>query len=194
MIRFGLLILSIVIVAHAVEKDIPPPIPSLKTIVLENVQVGVQELDQKLTKVSHPDKIAKALVADHHQKLILKFSIKDKSSGENVKVHQSFVRLALNDAEIIFVAERDKSGTYKFDLDIGAKIEEFNSISGTYAMSVIIGDTAISNPINWHLADVKFDFPGNLQLTLKLKSLLGCKLYVIIFFSIFWSHSKYLHR
>merc|ERR1739847_234158 len=77
MIRFGLLILSIVIVAHAVEKDIPPPIPSLKTIVLENVQVGVQELDQKLTKVSHPDKIAKVLVADHHQKLILKFSIKN---------------------------------------------------------------------------------------------------------------------
>ena len=160
--RLGLLILSIIIVAHAVEKDTPPPIPSLKTIVLENVQVGVQELDQKLTKVSHPDKIAKVLVADHHQKLILKFSIKDKSSGENVKVHQSFVRLALNDAEIIFVAERDKSGTYKFDLDIGAKIEEFNSQSGTYAMSVIIGDSAISNPINWYLADVKFEFPGKL--------------------------------
>ena len=64
------------------------------------------------------------------------------------------------DAEIIYVAEPDNAGNYKFDLDVSAKAKEFGSKSGTYTISLMIGDATLSNPINWKLADVAFEFPG----------------------------------
>ena len=50
--------------------------------------IGVADTDQstgpKMTSVSHPEKVKKALTADHHHKVIIKFSVKDKASGEKV--------------------------------------------------------------------------------------------------------------
>ena len=139
-------------------------VPVFKTVVLENVEIGAVDIDQakaaKLTGATYPAKLSKAIVADRHHKLILKFTVKDQESGEKLKVHQAFVKLAMKNSEIIYVAERDNVGTYRFDLDVNAKAEEFGGNGGTYAMSVIIGDAKISNSINWHLADVKFEFPG----------------------------------
>ena len=134
----------------------------LGSITLENVGIGVADADQstatKLTSLSFPQKLPKELFADHHHKLILKFGITDQTS--NVKVHQAFVKLAMKTSEIIFVAEPDNAGIYKFDLDVSGKAKEFGSNSGTYAIYLLIGDAVISNPLNWHLADVKFEFPG----------------------------------
>jgi len=136
----------------------------LGTIALENVEIGVADADQstapKITGVTHPDKVKKDLTADHHHKVIIKFSVKDKASGEKVKVHQAFVRLALNDAEIIYVAEPDSSNNYKFDLDISAKAKEFGSKSGKYSVSLIVGDAVVSNPVNWNLADITLQSPA----------------------------------
>merc|ERR1711988_230425 len=136
----------------------------LGTIALENVEIGIADADQstapKMTSVSHPDKVKKELAADHHHKVIIKFAVKDKASGEKVKVHQAFVRLALNDAEIIYVAEPDASNNYKFDLDVSAKAKEFGSKSGKYSLSLIIGDAVVSNPVNWHIADIDLQFPA----------------------------------
>ena len=136
----------------------------LGSITLENVGIGVADADQstatKLTSLTFPQKLPKELVADHHHKLILKFGIKDHTSGEKLKVHQAFVKLAMKSSEIIYVAEPDNAGIYKFDLDISGKAKEFGSNSGTYAIYLLIGDAVISNPLNWHLADVKFEFPG----------------------------------
>ena len=73
---------------------------------------------------------------------------------------QAFVRLALNDAEIIYVAEPDASNNYKFDLDVSAKAKEFGSKSGKYSVSLIVGDAVVSNPVNWNLADISLQFPG----------------------------------
>merc|ERR1719361_2325615 len=112
-----------------------------------------------MTSVSHPDKIKKELEADHHHKVIIKFAVKDKASGEKVKVHQAFIRLALNDAEIIYVAEPDASNNYKFDLDVSTKAKEFGSKSGKYSVSLIVGDAVVSNPVNWNLADISLKFP-----------------------------------
>jgi len=140
-------------------------VPVFKTVVLENVEIGAVDIDQakaaKLTGATYPAKLSKAIVADRHHKLILKFTVKDQESGEKLKVHQAFVKLAMKNSEIIYVAERDNVGTYRFDLDVNAKAEEFGGNGGTYAMSVIIGDAKISNSINWHLADVKFEFPAD---------------------------------
>merc|ERR1712066_802148 len=135
----------------------------LGTIALENVEIGVADADQstapKITGVTHPDKVKKDLNADHHHKVIIKFAVKDKASGEKVKVHQAFVRLALNDAEIIYVAEPDSSNNYKFDLDVSSKAKEFGSKSGKYSLSLIVGDAVVSNPVNWNLADISLKFP-----------------------------------
>ena len=137
----------------------------LGTVSVENVEIGIADADQstaaKLTGVKHPNKLGQALKADHHHKVILKFNVKDKASGEKVKVHQAFVKLAMKDAEIIYVAEPDTSNNYKFDLDISSKAKEFGSKSGTYSVSLIIGDAVVSNPVNWNLADIKLEFPGN---------------------------------
>ena len=50
--------------------------------------IGVADTDQstgpKMTSVSHPEKVKKTLTADHHHKVIIKFSVKDKASGEKV--------------------------------------------------------------------------------------------------------------
>ena len=137
----------------------------LGSIDIGKVEIGVGDADQstapKLNSLTHPKKLEKALTADHHHKVILKFAVKDKASGAKVKVHQAFVKLAKGEAEIIYVAEPDSSNNYKFELDVAGKAKEFGSQSGKYTLSLIVGDAVISNPLNWHLADIDLQFPGN---------------------------------
>jgi hypothetical protein len=56
--------------------------------------------------------------ADSLQKLIMKFTLKDKSTGKLMTVHQAFVKLhnLATNQEIIFVAEPDSAKIYKFDI------------------------------------------------------------------------------
>ena len=58
------------------------------------------------------------LEADHHQRLTTRFSLKDATSGRPVTAHQTFVRLMnmKTKQEVIYVAEEDSPGTYRFDL------------------------------------------------------------------------------
>lgn len=69
-------------------------------------------------RTQYPQKINSVLEADFHQKLLMKFTLKDKSSGDTFTAHQTFVKLTNLDTkqEIIFVAEADSSNNYKFDL------------------------------------------------------------------------------
>lgn len=142
-------------------------VKALTTVSIENVELGIVDADgssaPKLAKLTHPDKLKSALVADRHHKLILKFALKDKSTGDAMKVHQSFVRLsnAASGAEIIYVAEADSTNLYKFDLDVSAKAKEFGSRSGKYELTVILGDAVISNPVAWTLADIDLSFPDD---------------------------------
>jgi len=134
-------------------------------ISVENVEIGVADKDQstaaRSTKLVHPNKAASVLEADYHQKVIMKFQLKDKSSGQLMTAHQTFVRLTNQNTkqEIIFVAEADSSMTNKFDLDVGASAKEFASVSGKYSMELIVGDAVIENPFSWHLADISLKFP-----------------------------------
>lgn len=136
----------------------------LGSIDVDKVEIGIGDADQstapKLNPVAHPKKLAKLLTADHHHKVILRFAVKDRANGAKVKVHQAFVKLALGEAEIIYVAEPDSSNNYKFDLDVSSKAKEFGSKSGKYSLSLIIGDAVVSNPMNWHIADIDLQFPG----------------------------------
>jgi len=134
-------------------------------VTIENVEVGVADRDQttaaKTTKLQHPNKAANTLEADHHQKLLIKFMLKDKSSGSLMKAHQTFVRLTnyKTKQEIIFTAKADSSQTYKFNLDIGESAKDFGWLSGKYQLELIVGDAVIENPFSWHMADMTLVFP-----------------------------------
>lgn len=71
-----------------------------------------------INRTQYPQKVGSMLEADFHQKLLMKFTLKDKSSGDTFTAHQTFVKLTSADTkqEIIFVAEADSSNNYKFDL------------------------------------------------------------------------------
>ncbi|GAB1602914.1 dolichyl-diphosphooligosaccharide--protein glycosyltransferase subunit 2-like [Argonauta hians] len=132
---------------------------------LENIEIGVADKDQttatRTTKLQYPNKAANSLVADYHQKIIMKFQLKDKSNGQLMTAHQAFVRLTnlKTKQEIIFVTEADSSMTNKFDLDVGSGAKDFGSLSGRYSMELIIGDAVIENPFSWYLADTDLTFP-----------------------------------
>jgi oligosaccharyltransferase complex subunit delta (ribophorin II) len=68
-------------------------------------------------RVNYPSKASFVLEADSHQRLMMKFTLKDKSTKEPITVHQAFVKLInSNNKEIIFVAEPDTGKSYRFDL------------------------------------------------------------------------------
>ena len=144
-------------------------IKSLGDVVITDAEIGVINTDQatapaQLTSVKHPSKLGKALEADHHQKVVFKFALEDKATKEKIEAHQTFVRLGHveSGAEIIFVAEQDKKNSvYKFDMDVGAKAKDFGHSSGKYKVSLIVGDAVISNPVDWHVADIALSFPAS---------------------------------
>uniref|UniRef100_A0A1B6DAG0 Dolichyl-diphosphooligosaccharide--protein glycosyltransferase subunit 2 n=1 Tax=Clastoptera arizonana TaxID=38151 RepID=A0A1B6DAG0_9HEMI len=137
---------------------------SLKVICavsVDNFEIGLGDADQttqpKFDKVAHPQKLPRDLQADSLQKLVTKFSLKDKQSGKALVVHQAFLRFfnTITKQEIIFVSEPDASNNYRFELDIGAKAAEFGQLSGLYNIYLIIGDAILSNSFTWHVADIQ---------------------------------------
>jgi len=133
-------------------------------VAIENVEVGVADKDQgagKTIKLQHPNKAANVLEADNHQKVVMRFSLRDQSAEQPMVAHQTFVRLTYTATgdEIIYVAEADAGSTYRFELDVGAKAKEFAYRSGKYSMEVIVGDAVIQNPFSWVVADVELTFP-----------------------------------
>jgi len=128
-------------------------------VVLKNVEIGTAEKDETtgtLNGVEYPGK-AVAFKADKQQRILMKFQVEDQTNGNLVLPHQAFVRFEHRNTNqnIIFVAEADKTSTYKFEIDLmSAGKDQFKSLSGLYSVSLIIGDATISNPISWNLCDV----------------------------------------
>lgn len=132
---------------------------------VENVEIGVADRDQmaaaRTTKLVHPNKAQVALEADSHQKILMRFTLKDRLTSKLMAAHQTFVRFTNQKTkqEIIFVSEADSSLTNKFDLDVGASAKDFGYQSGKYSVELIVGDAIIENPFSWVLADVELTFP-----------------------------------
>ena len=139
-------------------------VKSLGEMTVEDIELGLGDVDQsvaaKTHKIQHPNKFGTVLEVDHHHKLTLKFSVKDKDTKEKIKVHQAFVTLVneKSGAEIVFVAEPSSANVYTFELDVSARSKDFAGVSGKYQMKMIIGDAVISNPLSWNVADVKITF------------------------------------
>ncbi len=62
--------------------------------------------------------------------------------------------------EVVFVAEPDSKNLYKFELDTAERKTEFDSISGTYALYLMVGDATLENPILWNVVRQLFSL-GN---------------------------------
>lgn len=129
-----------------------------------SLEIGVAESDASTVMKKHvanfPNTLKETLEADHTQKLVLKTSLVDERTSKPLTVHQAFVRLfnKANEKEIIFVAEQDSSKAYKFDMDVGARGADFEHKSGLYDVYLIIGDAALSNSFQWHVASIQLKF------------------------------------
>jgi len=138
----------------------------LTRVSVEDFKIGVSDKDAssgELASLSFPDKLAKMLEADTHQKVVMSFVLKEVLSGDLVTAHQTFVRLTHEQTgqEIFFVAEPDSDDNYKFNLDVGATAKDsFNNLSGKYKMAIVIGDATIQVPINWNLGVIALTFSG----------------------------------
>ncbi|XP_054641338.1 dolichyl-diphosphooligosaccharide--protein glycosyltransferase subunit 2 isoform X2 [Dunckerocampus dactyliophorus] len=130
---------------------------------ITNMDLSVVDKDQsigtKTTRVNYPSKAKSPFTADSHQNFAMSFQLVDVNTGVELAPHQTFVRLhnQKTGQEVVFVAEPDKS-VYKFELDTAKLKSEFDSISGTYSLNLIVGDATLENPILWNVADVVLKF------------------------------------
>ncbi|XP_058831391.1 dolichyl-diphosphooligosaccharide--protein glycosyltransferase subunit 2 [Topomyia yanbarensis] len=138
----------------------------LGKVKVSSLEIGVGDSDSVATikkhSVSFANKLDTELSADAQQKIVLKVQLIDEASGKPLSVHQAFVLLRNKNTqqEIIFVAEADSSKAYKFEMDVGARSNDFGYKSGVYSVELIIGDALISNSFKWLLADVNIKFTG----------------------------------
>ncbi|CAB3360708.1 Hypothetical predicted protein [Cloeon dipterum] len=136
----------------------------LGEVSVDVAEIGTADADQttapKLNKVNYPSKATFAIDADWHQRLVMKFTLKDKTSKEPIAVHQAFVKLVnvANDNEVIFVAEPDSGKSYRFDLDVGARASDFQHQSGKYRLELLVGDAVLANSFSWQVAEASLTF------------------------------------
>ncbi|VVC41475.1 Dolichyl-diphosphooligosaccharide--protein glycosyltransferase subunit Swp1 [Cinara cedri] len=128
-------------------------------------KVGTTDNDQQtgatLQILKYGEKLTTQLKADHMQRIIVRFTIKDHNNNKNVQVHQAFVRFTnkRSGAQNVFVAELDSQNNYKLDMDLGVKATSFKHASDLYSMDLIIGDFLLKKTIVWQFCDIKLKFP-----------------------------------
>lgn len=132
-------------------------------VTVEGAEIGTAFTDQvssaKSTSITYPKETVK-LDVDVHQKIFMKFSLKDKNAKSPLIAHQTFVMFVNQKTkqEVVFVAEPDSSSVYRFDLDVKLKEKDFQFASGLYDIQLIVGDHVLKNPFMWKLGQVKFTF------------------------------------
>uniref|UniRef100_A0AAQ5XR09 Dolichyl-diphosphooligosaccharide--protein glycosyltransferase subunit 2 n=1 Tax=Amphiprion ocellaris TaxID=80972 RepID=A0AAQ5XR09_AMPOC len=135
-------------------------------VAVTNMDLSVVDKDQsigtKTTRVDYPSKAKTSFTADSHINFAMSFQLVDINTGVELTPHQTFVRLhnQKTGQEVVFVAEPDDKNlnVYKFELDTTKQKSEFDSISGTYSLYLIVGDATLENPILWNVADVILKF------------------------------------
>uniref|UniRef100_A0A8C9Z7Z8 Dolichyl-diphosphooligosaccharide--protein glycosyltransferase subunit 2 n=1 Tax=Sander lucioperca TaxID=283035 RepID=A0A8C9Z7Z8_SANLU len=133
-------------------------------VAVTNMDLSVVDKDQsigtKTIRVDYPSKAKSSFTADSHQNFAMSFQLVDVNTGVELTPHQTFVRLhnQKTGQEVVFVAEPDSKNLYKFELDTAERKSEFDSMSGTYSLHLIVGDATLENPILWNVADVVLKF------------------------------------
>ncbi|XP_070301704.1 dolichyl-diphosphooligosaccharide--protein glycosyltransferase subunit 2 isoform X1 [Salvelinus sp. IW2-2015] len=133
-------------------------------VAITNMDLSVVDKDQsigtKTSRVDYPFKAKGSFTADSHQNFAMTFQLVDVNTGVELTPHQTFVRFhnQKTGQEVVFVAEPDSKNLYKFELDTAERKSEFDSMSGTYVLHLIVGDATLENPILWNVADVVLKF------------------------------------
>nr|XP_046166840.1 dolichyl-diphosphooligosaccharide--protein glycosyltransferase subunit 2-like [Oncorhynchus gorbuscha] len=133
-------------------------------VAVTNMDLSVVDKDQsigtKTSRVDYPFKAKGSFTADSHQNFAMNFQLVDANTGVELTPHQTFVRFhnQKTGQEVVFVAEPDSKNLYKFELDTAERKSEFDSMSGTYVLHLIVGDATLENPILWNVADVVLKF------------------------------------
>uniref|UniRef100_A0A3Q2C847 Dolichyl-diphosphooligosaccharide--protein glycosyltransferase subunit 2 n=1 Tax=Cyprinodon variegatus TaxID=28743 RepID=A0A3Q2C847_CYPVA len=133
-------------------------------VAVTNMDLSVVDKDQsigtKTTRVQYPSKAKSPFTADSHQNFAMSFQLVDVNNEQELTPHQTFVRLhnQKTGQEVVFVAEPDSKNLYKFELDTAERKSEFDTMSGTYSLYLIVGDATLENPVLWNVADVVLKF------------------------------------
>ncbi|CAF0791471.1 unnamed protein product [Adineta steineri] len=128
---------------------------------IENAELSVSDRDNtaqaKTYKLTYPNVQSEKLELDYHQKLVLKFQIKDKRTGEFIRVQQAFLRFTnkKSNKEIIYLAEATdgSNSQYKVEVDLQTNANDFRHQSGAYNAALILGDQLLQNAYEWKLND-----------------------------------------
>jgi len=137
----------------------------LTTISVDNAELKVLDAEQTTTgktiKMNYPSLETEKISVDYKERILFNFNVLDSATKKAMLIHQAFIKLTHIEtaAEIIYVAEAANSKLYMFDLDLGQAAQDFNSKSGAYSVSVILGDAVITNPTSWHAANIEINFP-----------------------------------
>ncbi|XP_064383244.1 dolichyl-diphosphooligosaccharide--protein glycosyltransferase subunit 2-like [Halichondria panicea] len=138
-------------------------------VTVGTAQLAVMDKDQRVTTKSltleYPNTSKDSVEADQHSKLRMTFTLLNQINSEPVVVHQAFVRLTSGQQEIFFVATPDNNKEYTFELDVAESAKEFSMSSGTYTLTLIVGDFALENPFSWNVGSVGLKFPSPLATT-----------------------------
>jgi len=147
-------------------KDVTIKVKVLTSIEVIEPVLKVTDVDQstdgKVLKLAFPNALSTIVELDSKDVLQLSFGVVDKSNNP-ILLHQAFVKIANLEtgSEIIYLAERALiDDFYKFELDLNNAGVDFNSLSGEYSLSIILGDSVISNPVSWEAAKLSLNFPG----------------------------------
>jgi len=134
---------------------------------LENTELVVSDRDNagqaKTYKLNYPNAQSEKLELDYHQKLAVKFQIKDKQNNEYLRVQQAFLRFTnkKSNKEIIYLAEvtGGANSQYKVEIDLTSNANDFRHQSGDYNLVLITGDALLQNAFEWKLNDnIKLTF------------------------------------
>jgi oligosaccharyltransferase complex subunit delta (ribophorin II) len=130
---------------------------------LNNIDVSVSDAESqtpsKKFTLAGTDKLPGSLVLDHQQKIVFRFDLLDSKTNNVIDVHQCFVKFSdESGAEIIFIAEQDVTKAYKFEMDVGARANDFGGRSDVYNIDLIVGDKLLANSLVRRIGDITLKF------------------------------------
>jgi oligosaccharyltransferase complex subunit delta (ribophorin II) len=135
----------------------------LGKVKLNNIDVSVSDAESqspsKQYTLAGTDKLPGSIVLDHQQKIVFRFDLLDSKTNNVIDVHQCFVKFSdESGAEIIFIAEQDVAKAYKFEMDVGARANDFGGRSGVYTIDLIVGDKFLANSLVRRVGEISLKF------------------------------------
>jgi len=106
--------------------------------------------------------LTQLLTLKSHQNLLLSFKLRNTVSGRSVVAHQALVQLTHDTTKTTayFVVPHGSNLAYQLNLS-GAKLAtKLNSESGTYSLSLLVGDSFIHASFHWVVTKVNITFDG----------------------------------